>query len=180
MIAGLVAWYLLVFQILLGVVYAAGLGRLLIAPRWKLRLHRWAALGLLTAVGVHVSTIVLTHYRGWGLAEVLEIGPGSIARNCGVATFWLLLVIAIARWNPVFGALGPRLGRQVHRLAYPMLVLGTVHGVLAGSNAESLAISGPGIAGLSALAAAFLGRYHKTLSRRRARRRPKHVLAASA
>jgi hypothetical protein len=180
MIAGLVAWYLLVFQVLLGVIYAAGMGRLMITPRWKLRLHRWAASGLLAAVGTHVSAIVLTHFRGWGLAQVLMIGPGTVARNCGVAAFWLLLVVAAGRWSPIFSSLGPRLGRQVHRLSYPMLLLGTVHGVLAGTNAQSLAVAGPGIVGLTALAAAFLNRYHKTLTRRRrARRRARHLQTAN-
>jgi len=60
------------------------------------------------------------------------------------------------------------------------LVLGTLHAVLAGSNAQSLAVSGPGIACLTALAAALLGRYHKNLTRRRTRRRAKHVLTVSA
>ena len=180
LIAGLIAWYLLVLQVLLGAVYAAGMGRLMIAPRLKLRLHRWTGMALIAAVGVHVTAIVLTRFRGWGLAQVLEIGPGSIARNCGVTAFWLLIVIVLGRWAPVFGSLGPRVARQVHRLAYPMLILGTVHGILAGPNASSLAVAGPGIALLSALAAAFLGRYHKNLARRRVRRRARHLLAAGA
>jgi hypothetical protein len=181
LIAGLIAWYLLVFQVLLGAVYAAGLGRLIIAPRRKLRIHRWTATGLLTAVAVHVSAIVLTRFHGWGPAQVLEVGPGSIARNCGVVAFWLLLVIAVGRWRPVFLGLGPRLGGQLHRLAYVVLILGTVHGVLAGPDAASLAVAGPGIACLTALLATFLGRYHKRLQRRQARRhrRARHLQTTS-
>ena len=180
LIAGLAAWYLMVFQVLLGAVYAAGMGRLMIAPRIKLRLHRWSAIGLAAAVGTHVSAILLTRYRGWGFVQVLEVGRGPIARNCGVVALWLLIVVTLSRWRPVFGKLGPVIGRRVHLLAYPLLVLGTLHGLLAGPNTGSLAVAGPGIAALSGLAAAYVGRYHKNLAGRRTRkRRARHVQSAT-
>lgn len=170
-VAGLTAWYLLVAQVLLGTVYAAGLGRLLIAPKVKLRLHRWITVALLAAVAVHVTAVLLKHSHGWSLAQALEVGPGSLAHNCGAAALWLLVVVVASRWRFVGTVFGPKVRCRLHRLSYLVLVLGTGHALLAGPDAGSLAIAGPGIACLSALAAALLGRYHKNLARNRSRAR---------
>jgi DMSO/TMAO reductase YedYZ heme-binding membrane subunit len=148
-------------------VYAAGLGRLMIAPRRKLQLHRWVSAGLLAAVAGHVAAVVLTHFRGWGLMQALTLGRGPLARNCGAAAVWLLLLIVLTRWLPLMRAIGPRVTRFLHRLSYLVLVFGTAHAVLAGPHADSLAIAGPGIACLTALAAALVSRHHQNLARRR-------------
>ncbi len=170
-IAGLTAWYLLVAQVLLGTVYAAGLGRLLIAPQVKLRLHRWITVALLAAVAVHVGAVLLAHTHGWSPVQALEIGPGSLAHNCGAAALWLLVLVAASRGRRLGAVFGPGARRQVHRLSYLVLVFGTGHALLAGPDAGSLAIAGPGIACVSALAAALLCRYHKNLARSRSRAR---------
>jgi DMSO/TMAO reductase YedYZ heme-binding membrane subunit len=170
-IAGLAAWYLLVAQVLLGTIYAAGMGRLLIAPRLKLRLHRWMTVALLAAVVLHVAAVLIKHFHDWTLAQALEVGPGSFAHNCGALALWLLVLVAASRVR-LFGiGFSPAARRQLHRLSYLVLVFGTVHALLAGPDAGSLAIAGPGIACLSALAAALLGRYHKSLAKSRARTR---------
>jgi hypothetical protein len=165
-VAGLVAWYLLVVQVLLGVVYAAGLGRLMISPQWKSQLHRWVGVALLVAVGVHLGAVIVTHFHGWGLLQALEIGPGTIPRNFGAVAVWLLVFVVLSRWRPLKLTLSPRASRFIHRLSYLILLSGTVHAVLAGPNTSSLLVAGPGIACLTALAAAFLGRHHKNLARR--------------
>jgi DMSO/TMAO reductase YedYZ heme-binding membrane subunit len=168
-VTGLVAWYLLAVQVLLGAVYAAGLGRLLISARAKLQLHQWVSAGLLVAVGAHVATIVLSHFHGWDLYQALELGPGTIARNCGAAALWLLVVVVLTRWRPLTRALGARPSRVLHRSSYLVLLFGTLHAVLAGPHAGSLVVAGPGIACLTALAAAFVSRHHKNLTRRHGR-----------
>jgi len=66
-ITGLVAWYLLVGDVICGTMISGGVARITVAYPRKFFTHRTLGWTLLAAVAVHISSILYQHYKGWGL-----------------------------------------------------------------------------------------------------------------
>lgn len=172
-VSGLVAWYLLNLEIMVGAMAASGVGRLAVSPTRKLVVHRaflsWA---LVVAVAVHIATIVFSHYKGWGVNMVSGIGFGTLARNMGVLAAYLLLVVVLV------GSLRhylPRWAWNVLHRGLPLvaLVAATIHGLGAGTDSRDPQIIYPAIVTLTVLGTIFIARgyaRHARMIRARGRR----------
>lgn len=175
--SGLLAWFLLCAEMMLGVTASAGLARYALGVRRKQTLHRGVAWALLAAVGVHVGTIVASRYQGWGVAQVTELGFGTLARNTGVAAFWLLLIVVAATWAK---AHIPRSWWTVlHRYGtFAILLLATVHAIYAGPGVHRLETIVPGVVALTFVGCVFIARWYGAYARRVRLSRPSLVLRA--
>lgn len=123
-----------VWGLLLGTKY---LGRAA-KPKWLLDLHRF--LGALTVVftAIHMVALVLDEFVTFTLADLLipfasEWQPANVA--WGVVSFWLL--IAVQGSSMVMHRIPRSWWKGIHFSSYAMFVTGLVHGLLAGTDADS-------------------------------------------
>lgn len=133
---GVVAWLLTVASVLWGLSLAARFPRRA-KPGWVQDLHRY--LGSLTVLflGIHLVALVADSYVDFGWLDLLvpfasEWRPWAVA--WGVVALHLLVAVQL---TSVFKRkIPPRAWRLVHRLSFAALALGTVHGVMAGTDAS--------------------------------------------
>ena len=153
--SGLLAWYLLTGQLILGVAFAGRIGLTAWRRRRKLAAHRALSIAVLATLAMHLAVVVLGRHDGWGLRQVLLPWPGPIARNLGVLAVWTTVVTAsssVLVRRLVATRHRGRCWRPLHRLAYLALAAATAHAMLAGSDADSVFVLAPAFAMLSALA----------------------------
>jgi methionine sulfoxide reductase heme-binding subunit len=154
--AGIAAYLLLSFQVALGLVLSHPTNK----STWKLskRLFPWHEhlwVFVTAFLAVHVASIVADPYAGVGLAGALVPGLSayrSPAVAVGTLSLYAFLLTALtARWTR---RLPPGAWLSIHRVAIAVWVLAWLHGVLAGSDSEPLAIAyvSTGIAVIAAAA----------------------------
>jgi hypothetical protein len=167
-VSGLVAWYLLNLEVLLGTIAAGGMARLFVRPQLKFRLHSLVSWVLLVMVLVHATTIVLSHYHPdgvvWTLSFVTEIGWGTLARNAAVIAMDLLFVIVLLSilraWVP------KKVWIRLHRvIPFVILVLATIHGLGAGTDSMDPQIIYPAIVTLTLLPCILIARRYAVHAR---------------
>lgn len=152
-----VAWGLVLFAVLWGVLLTTRVLRGMDRPAWLLDLHRW--LGVITIVFtlVHMATLVLDTYIDFTIADVLVPGASvyrTWAVGAGVIGFWLLVTIHL---TSVFKRrLSLRLWRRIHLVSYPLYGIIAVHALTAGSDVGSRWYTGFTMA-LSMTGAAVMG-----------------------
>lgn len=168
-VSGLIAWYVLNVEVMVGYMASGGVARLLVTPKHKFRVHNIVSWTLLVTVLVHVSTIVLSRYKPngtvWTLQYVTQIGWGTLARNCAVAAMYLLFAIILMC---VFKKIIPRRAwiRIHHTLPFIILVLATIHGLGAGTDSRDPQIIYPAIATLTVLFAILTARRYSGYARK--------------
>jgi hypothetical protein len=175
-ITGLVAWYLLVGDVICGTMMSGGVARITVAYPRKFLAHRILGWTLLAAVAVHISSILYQHYKGWGFWQVAIPSPaGPLGRDLGVVATWLLVVIL------VLAMLKKRIPkRQWHwihrRVTFVLLALGTAHGLVAGSLSQGtqLPVILPAVVALTLLVSVCLVRANVTATHRRTRHTALH------
>lgn len=134
--SGIVAWLLLAFGLVLGLLLSSRVLGRHTSPAWLLSIHRY--LGGLSVVFtfVHVAAIMLDDFVAFGWVDVLvpwasEWNPGAAAWGI-IATY---LAIAIELTSFARRRLPKRLWRGVHWLSAPLFVMASVHGYQAGTDA---------------------------------------------
>ncbi len=168
--SGITTLVLLMVASVWGLAYATRIISVRSAPKWLLDLHRF--LGGLTVVftGVHVAALVADNYVHFGVADVLvpfASGWKTGAVAWGIVATYLIVAVEITslakRHMPL------RLWTWIHRLSFPALWLGVVHGATAGTDATNVIYVGV----VSALVAMVtLGvSFRVTAGRRRSARR---------
>jgi hypothetical protein len=177
-ITGLVAWYLLVGDVICGTMIRGGVARITVAYPRKFLAHRVLGWTLLAAVALHISAILYQHYKGWGFWQVaIPSLAGPLGRDLGVVATWLVVVIlALA----VLKRRIPK--RQWHwihrRVTFVLLALGTAHGLVAGSVSQGtqLPVILPAVVALTLLASVGVVRANVTATHRRTRQtvHPRH------
>jgi ferredoxin-NADP reductase/DMSO/TMAO reductase YedYZ heme-binding membrane subunit len=168
---GLTAWWLVSLTVLWGLLLSTRVLGGRTAPSWLLDLHR--LLGGLTIVftGLHVAGLVMDEWVHFGWADVLvpmaaSYRPGAVA--WGVVALYLLAAIQIT--SLLKSRIPEALWRWVHRTAFAVFVLGTVHTLTAGTDA-----GGPLVRWSAAVIAAafvFLVTYRIAAGRRMTKRTP--------
>ena len=133
--SGLVAWALLAASMLWGLALTtrAFAGRA--APRWLLDLHRWLGGLAVVFVGLHLATIVGDSYVHFGLADLFvpfasAWRPADVA--WGVVAFYVLIAVEVT--SLLRRHLPHKLWRAVNSLSFPLFIVATVHGLLAGTD----------------------------------------------
>jgi DMSO/TMAO reductase YedYZ heme-binding membrane subunit len=154
---GVVAWALATASVVWGLVLSSRvLGKRVSIPK-LLDLHRFLGGSSVVFVGIHLSGLLLDSKVDFGpsalfvpMASTWE--PGAVA--WGVVAFYLLLAVEIT--SLLRSRIGERAWRTVHYGGFGVFLLGTIHGLRAGTDVENpviwwpAAIAGAGIVGLCA------------------------------
>jgi hypothetical protein len=175
-ITGLVAWYLLVGDVICGTMISGGVARITVAYPRKFLAHRILGWTLLAAVAVHIISILYQHYKGWGLWQVAVPSPaGPLGRDLGVVATWLLMVILVLAMGKK--QIPKRQWHWIHRrVTFVLLALGTAHGLVAGSLSQGtqLPVIVPGAVALTLLASVGVVRANVTATHRHTRQAVHH------
>jgi predicted ferric reductase len=88
--------------------------------------------------GIHVVSLVLDSYIEFGITQVLvpftsSYRPSAVA--WGVIAFYVLLAVEIT--SLLRKRLSKRVWRLTHYLSFPLFILGTAHGVTAGTDKDT-------------------------------------------
>lgn len=133
---GLVAWALLVVATAWGLLLTTRVLGRRPGPSWLLDVHRHLGNLALGLTGLHVAAIWLDDHVDYSIGEVVipfTDDRDRLAVAAGVAAMWLLLAVQVSSWGR--GRLGERRWRRLHLGAVPLVVVATVHGILAGTDA---------------------------------------------
>jgi DMSO/TMAO reductase YedYZ heme-binding membrane subunit len=136
--SGWVAFVLLACTVVWGVL---GISRLIERkglPRWLLDLHRHLAALTVVFTAIHLGALVGDNFMQIGWREImvpfaLEYRSGAVA--WGVVAMYLLIAIQLSSW--LRARMPRRWWRAIHFLSYPALWMVTVHGLRAGTDADS-------------------------------------------
>ena len=151
--AGLVSWWLLAGDVVLGAVLAAGRRRGS-GARWLIAMHRHTSSLALGFLLVHLWGVLSDTYIGFTLADVAIPFAASwrpAAMAAGSIALWLLVIVqgtSLAR-----SRLSRTWWRRLHLSSYAAFALSTVHAVLAGSEMTNAGAVALGAATLVAVAA---------------------------
>jgi methionine sulfoxide reductase heme-binding subunit len=133
--AGVVAFALIAFSVLLGLAVANKLVR----GRTVVKLHEHLALASLVAIAVHAITLLGDRWLNPGAVGLLvpfAIDYRPLYTGIGVIAGYLALLIGLSfyvrRW------IHPRRWRRLHRFTILVYLLGVIHVVGAGSDAETV------------------------------------------
>lgn len=152
-----IAWVLLLFTILWGILLTTRILRGMDRPAWLLDLHKWLGVVVIVFSGVHMATLVADNYINFSIADVLVPGVSSYrpwAVSAGVVGFWLLVTIQL---TSVFKRrFSQSAWRRIHMTSYPLYVIIAVHALTAGSDVGSRWYTGFSMA-LSMTGAAVFG-----------------------
>ena len=168
--SGITSMVLLMAASLWGIAYATRLITVKSAPKWLLDLHRFLGGLTLVFVVIHIATLTADTYVHFGWTDVLvpfasSWKPAPVA--WGIVAAYLLVAIELT--SLAKKRMKQRHLARVHRLSFPAMWLGVVHGATAGSDSSNLIYVGA----ISALiAAATLGALYRVVKGRRARRPP--------
>jgi predicted ferric reductase len=135
---GIAAWAMLAFSVLWGLVLSTKAFGSKPRPNWLLDLHRFVGGAAVVFTGIHVASLVLDSYIEFGITQVLvpftsSYRPSAVA--WGVIAFYVLLAVEIT--SLLRKRLSKRLWRLTHYLSFPLFILGTAHGVTAGTDKDT-------------------------------------------
>lgn len=152
-----VAWGLVLFTILWGVLLTTRVLRGMDRPAWLLDLHKWLGVVVIVFTGVHMATLVADSYINFSLADVLLPGVSSYrpwAVSAGVIGFWLIVTIQLT--SVYKRRFSQTAWRRIHMISYPLYAIIAVHALTAGSDVGSRWYTGFSMA-LSMTGAAVFG-----------------------
>jgi len=139
--SGWVAFVLVAFTVLWGIL---GITRLIERkglPRWLLDLHRHLAFLTVVFTAIHLGALVADNFMQIGWREImvpfaLEYRSGAVA--WGVVAMYLLVAIQVSSW--LRNRIPRRWWRGIHLLSYPVLWMVAMHGLRAGTDADVTAV----------------------------------------
>ena len=168
--SGIVAWVLVTASVLWGLALSSRLTRRP-KPAWVLDLHRFLGGASVVFVGVHLLALSLDQYVGFGpddlfvpMASVWK--PGAVA--WGIVAFYLLVAVEVT--SLLMRRLPRKLWRAVHLTSFAVFGGTTVHALLAGTDANEVAVQW--LALLSVSLVGFLAMFRVLADRRVPRSRP--------
>jgi sulfoxide reductase heme-binding subunit YedZ len=107
-------------------------------PAWILDLHRWMAGLTIGFLAVHLGSLVADNYLHFGVAELLVPGQSEYETAgvaLGILAMWLLLIVELTSLAKKH--LPRRAWHAVHLFSYATFMLTSLHGVLAGTDAQN-------------------------------------------
>lgn len=133
--SGLITWALVAASIIWGITLSSRLLRRRGIPAWLLDLHRYLAALAVVFTFIHMAGLVADNYVYFGWKELLipmasAWKPGPTA--WGVVGFYI--VLAIETTSLLMRRMPRKYWHAVHLLAYPLFVMGTIHGFQAGAD----------------------------------------------
>ncbi|MEK7426996.1 MAG: ferric reductase-like transmembrane domain-containing protein [Actinomycetota bacterium] len=139
--SGWVAFALLAFTVVWGILGITKIIERRGLPRWMLDLHRFLALLTVIFTGVHLAALVADNFIHIGWRELfvpyaLDWKPGAV--TWGIVAFYLMVAVQVSSW--LRSRLPRKVWRGVHLLSYPALWMVALHGLRAGSDAGTLPV----------------------------------------
>lgn len=133
--SGLITWAVVAASIIWGITLSSRLLRRRGIPAWLLDLHRYLAALAVVFTFIHMAGLVADNYVYFGWKELLipmasAWKPGPTA--WGVVGFYI--VLAIETTSLLMRRMPRKYWHAVHLLAYPLFVMGTIHGFQAGTD----------------------------------------------
>lgn len=168
---GLTAWWLLCLAVLWGLLLSTRVLGDRAVPGWLLDLHRMLGGLAVTFTGLHMLGLYFDEWAGFGWSELLvpmesEYRPGAVA--WGIVGLYLMVAIEIT--SLLKRRIPDALWRWVHRSAFVVFVLATLHTFTAGTDGGSLWVRSGAIA--VAVGFVFLLVYRLSTGRRPREPRP--------
>jgi len=140
---GLTAWWLLCIAVLWGLLLSTRVLGQRPRPSWLLDLHRMLGGLALVFTGLHLVGLYFDQWAGFGLLELLlpmQSGYRPSAVAWGICAFYVLLAIELT--SLVKTRIPEAVWRWVHRSAFVLFVVATVHTFMAGSDGANRWIRG--------------------------------------
>lgn len=137
--SGMTAWALLTAVMVYGLVLRSRSLNMRVKPLTLLTMHRWLGALAVTALAVHMLTLLVDPVVRFTPLHLLvpftsSWEPGAVA--LGVAAFWLVIPVTIVgRIRVRLGKRGNVAFKRAHLYAYAAWPLATMHYVLAGTDA---------------------------------------------
>lgn len=134
--SGIIAWLFLTATVLWGIASSADLFGRRRRVAWLVDLHRWLG-GLTVAfVALHLAALVADSYVHFGLTDLFvpfasDWKPVPVA--LGVVALWGL--VAVQATSLAMRRLRRRTWHTIHLAGYAVFVLGSFHGITAGTDA---------------------------------------------
>lgn len=141
--SGLVAYGLLAASTIWGLLVSTKLLGRAVKTKPLTWFHESLGLGALIATGVHIVTLTMDQYIGFGWADVLLPGVAewnSTAVALGVTGFYGLAVVTLSFY--VKGIIGQKAWRTIHFLAFGTFLSAMIHGVMAGTDTANPYVTG--------------------------------------
>lgn len=174
--SGIVTWIMLTASVMWGVFLSTNLLQSWKRPAWLLDLHKW--LGALTMgfLTLHVAALLLNTYAPFNVTDVLlpfhssyQVSAGApggrFAVAGGVIAMWALIVVEVT--SLLMKRIPRKTWHSIHLVSYLTFWLGTIHGMLVGTDATHLLYGITAGASIGMVAFASIFRY---LTRKRVRR----------
>jgi predicted ferric reductase len=103
-----------------------------------LDLHRFVGGAAVVFTGIHIASLMLDSYIEFGVREILvpftsSYRPAAVA--WGIVAFYVLLAVEIT--SLLRKRLSKRVWRATHYLSFPLFIVGTAHGVTAGTDKDT-------------------------------------------
>lgn len=164
---GLLAWYLLIFDVLVGMMLTSGMSRVTLPRSRKTQLHIVLGWAMVLAVGLHIGIVLATHYHGWGYIAVSDLSwHYTVAHNAGILAWWLIIVVLVTTIARM--VIDRQTWLVMHRtIPFLILLFGTIHAFFASANGFSWPILIPAVAALTFIASVGITRWNTTRSRQR-------------
>lgn len=142
--SAIIAWVLLVFSVMLGILLSTRVLKPNDNPSWLLDLHRWASGMSVAFVAIHMFSLWADSFAHFSLADlfvpfhstytlVKELGPYPVA--LGVICFYLL--VAVQFTSLLLRVLPRRLWKGVHYLSYATVLLVSFHAGWTGTDTRA-------------------------------------------
>lgn len=178
--SGIIAWLMLTATVLWGIASSVDLFPRRRRMAWLVDLHRW--LGGLTAafVALHLVALVADSYVHFGLTDLFvpfasDWKPLPVA--LGVVAMWGL--VAVQATSLAMRRLRRRTWHAIHVAGYAVFVLGSFHGITAGTDATQPMYAATTAASMLAVGWASIQRIRGLEERRRTRPGRADVSAAA-
>ncbi|MEM8747826.1 MAG: ferric reductase-like transmembrane domain-containing protein [Actinomycetota bacterium] len=133
--SGIVAWALLSFSVVIGLLMATrAVSRLTTRP-WLLDVHRFSSGLAVVFTAIHMVALWADNYVHFAWAELFvpmasEWRPGAVA--WGIVAMYLLVAVEVT--SLALPRLPRRWWRRVHFASLPLWAMGTYHGLVAGTD----------------------------------------------
>jgi len=170
---GLTAWWLLCVTVLWGLLLSTRLLGQRPRPAWLLDLHRMLGGLAMVFTGLHLVGLYFDQWAGFGILELLvplQSGYRPAAVAWGIVAFYVLLAIELT--SLVKARIPDAVWRWVHRSAFVLFLLATVHTFMAGSDGANKWIRGGAVLVCYALVVLTVFRLGVLRHHRRAARPP--------
>jgi predicted ferric reductase len=150
---GIVAWALVTASVVWGLALSTRALGPKPRPNWLLDLHRFLGGAAAVFTAIHVGSLMLDSYVGFGPSEVLVPLASTwhpVAVAWGIVAMYLLAAVEIT--SLLRTRLSRRAWRMTHFLSFPLFVVGTIHMLSAGTDAGSILLRAAALAATIAVA----------------------------